>query len=105
MGSSVHTFYPIKGGHTCLKQEGAHNVVDGTNDALSLTVLRRSIGARHAQVCTMGEEERAGAGVIELPTIVALDGLHCGAKLGANIREKVSQSSEGVKFEAQSKHP
>jgi len=32
-------------------------------------------------MCAMGEEECAGAGVVELPTIVALDGLHDGTKV------------------------
>ena len=36
-------------------------------------------------MCAVGEEERAGAGVVELPTIVALDGLHGGTKLSTHI--------------------
>jgi len=40
MSGSVQAFDPISGGHTCLKQEGAHNIVDSANDALSSTGLR-----------------------------------------------------------------
>ena len=56
-------------------------------------------------MCAVGEEERAGAGVVELPTIVALDGFHGGTKLSMQIGEEVSQSSKGIKLEAQGGHP
>ena len=53
----------------------------------------------------MGEEECAGAGVVELPTIVALDGFHGGTKLSTHIGEEVSQSSKGVRLKAQGGRP
>ena len=53
----------------------------------------------------MGEEERAGASVVKLPTIVALDGLHGGTKLSMHIGEEVSQSSKGIRLEAQRERP
>ena len=56
-------------------------------------------------MCAMGEEECAGAGVVELPTIVALDGLHGGTKLSTHIGEEVSQSSKGIRLEAQRERP
>ena len=33
----------------------------------------------------MGEEERAGASVVKLPTVVALDSLHGGTELSTRI--------------------
>jgi hypothetical protein len=48
MDSSVQIFDPIGGGHSRLEQQGAHNIVEGVNDALSSTVLRRRVRAGHA---------------------------------------------------------
>jgi len=36
---------PVGGRQTCLEQERAKDVVGGTNNPLSSTVLRRSVGA------------------------------------------------------------
>jgi hypothetical protein len=47
-------------------------------------------------VNTVGEEERARGGVVELATIIALNGLHSSAKLGAYEGEEVSERREGV---------
>ena len=49
----------------------------------------------------VGQEERAGAGVIELFAVVALDCLDGDAKLGLHMSEKVSEGGirvrQGVK--------
>jgi hypothetical protein len=41
------------------KQERADDIGGGMNYALSFTVLRESVGARHPQAHAMGEEKRA----------------------------------------------
>ena len=46
-----------------------------------------------------------GAGVIELPTVVTLDNLHDGAKLGAHISKEISQSGKRVRLKAKGKRP
>ena len=51
----------------------------------------------------MGEEERAGRGVIELVAIVALNCLDRGIKLCAHIREKVRKDAKGIGLEASRK--
>jgi hypothetical protein len=47
----------------------------------------------------MGEEERAGRGVVKLAAIVALDGLDGGAKLCTCQSKKVGQRGEGLRLE------
>ena len=66
------------------------------NDALSITVLGRGVGARCAKVNTVGEEERAGGGVVKLPAVVALDALHSHAKLSVHEGKEMSERREGV---------
>ena len=46
----------------------------------------------------MGEEERAGAGVIKLAAIVALNCLDGGAILSRHMNKEVSQSRERVRL-------
>lgn len=43
-----------------MNQHGANDIVDRTNDMLSLTVLGGRVRARHTKVDVMGEEERVG---------------------------------------------
>ena len=53
----------------------------------------------------MGEEERAGGGVVKLPAVVALDGLHGHAKLSVHVGKEVSERRESVRFQLQRKSP
>ena len=80
-----------------LKQKRAHHVVNGTNDALRFTVLRRGAWAWHTEMDAMGEEEGAGVEVVKLATIIALDVLDGGAKLRTYIGEEVSNCRERVR--------
>ena len=66
------------------------------NDALSITVLGRGVGARRAKVNTVGEEERAGGGVVKLTVIIALNGLHSCAQLSVHKGKETSERREGV---------
>lgn len=80
----------LKGaGKASLKKEGAHNVVNGTKDALGFTVLGRHVGARHPHGDTVGEEEGAGRNVVELAAVVALDAANVGGELGFDIGKEV----------------
>ena len=53
----------------------------------------------------MSEEERAGARVIELFAIVALDCLHGAAELSRHIGKEMSERRESVRFQLQRKSP
>jgi hypothetical protein len=53
----------------------------------------------------MGHEERAGRGVVKLTTIVALDYLNGGAKLGACISEKIGQRLKRLRLETKRECP
>jgi hypothetical protein len=53
----------------------------------------------------MGEEERAGTGVIKLATVVALNSLNGGAELSTSIAKKIRQSRKGVRFQFQRECP
>ena len=99
VGGCLQSFDRVGGWKGGLKQKAAHNIVERTNEALSLTVLRRSVRTGHAEMHPMSEEERARAGVVELLAIVALDVLHCGAKLSSLVGKKVRERRKGVRFQ------
>lgn len=67
------------------------SIVEGADTALSFTVLLRGIRARHVEVDTMGEKERASGGVFKLMAIIALNTLNGDTKLCLDIRKKVRQ--------------
>ena len=48
----------------------------------------------------MGEEEHAGAGVIKLAAIVALNCLYGGTILGGHMSKEVSQRRKSVRLKA-----
>ena len=54
---------------------------------------------------TVGEEEGARAGVIELTSVVALDGFDHHAELCANIGEEVCQCGKSVRLNTERKRP
>ena len=100
VGGCLQSFDPVGGWKGGLKQKAAHNIVERTDEALSLTVLRRGVGTGHAEVYAVGEEERARAGVVELLAIVALNFFDGGAKLGSGIGDEVRQRTESVRLKA-----
>lgn len=53
----------------------------------------------------MGEEERAGAGVVKLATVVTLDVLDRGTELCSHIREKMRDSGKSVGLKTKRKRP
>ena len=67
---------------------------------LGFTFLWGGVGARHAEVSTVSEEECAGTKVVKLAVVIALDSLDGGAKLSRHVGKEISQSSVGVKLEA-----
>jgi hypothetical protein len=88
-----------------LEKKRAHGLVDSTNHALSLAVLRGGVRARHAQLDTVREEERTGGGVIKLTTIVTLDGLDSETELCGHPSEEVVNRRESIRLHTQGKSP
>lgn len=62
---------------------GANDIVDRVNVMFSLPIISRGVGTRHAKVDATSEEEGAGARVIKLTAIVALN-FDRGTKLCGN---------------------
>jgi hypothetical protein len=77
---------------------GAHDIVCGPNHALNLVVLWRSVQTRHTQLNTSGEKERARGVVIELTTVVTLDGLNGEAELSGHPGKEVKEGGESVRL-------
>ena len=75
-------------------QKDAHDVVCRANHPLSLAVLRRGIRTRHTQLNTSREEEGMGGGVIELTSVVALNGLNGEAELSGHPGKEVGKVSD-----------
>jgi len=102
---AVESLDPVGWRHGGLKQQGANNIIDGANNAFSFTILRRSVGAGHAEMNAAGEEECPGAGVVKLASVVTLDSFHrCGELCGGG-GDEPGKSAESVRFEAQRKSP
>jgi hypothetical protein len=55
VGGGVQALSPEASRKRGLKQKGAHGVIGGANHPLSLAILRRGIGAGHAQLNTVRE--------------------------------------------------
>jgi hypothetical protein len=100
IGSSAKSRSPEGGRNTSMKQEGANDIICGTNDAFSFAVLGGGVGAGHTEVYAMGEEEHAGARVIKLAAVVALDSLDGDTELSLNIGKEVRQGGESVRLES-----
>ena len=67
---------------------------------LAFTFLLGGVGARHAEVSTVSEEECAGTKVVKLTAVVALDCFDGGAEQGSHIGKEVSESRECVRLES-----
>jgi len=53
----------------------------------------------------VGEKERASRRIIKFTAVVALDALDGGAKLRANVSEKIGKSGKCLRFKAERKSP
>jgi hypothetical protein len=85
----VEPFYLVASRNRILKKQGAQHIIDGAEDALGFTILWRSVGTRHSQKYHFGGKECISGDIIELTTIVALDGFDGVAKLCGYISEKI----------------
>ena len=96
---------PVGGGHGGLKKQGANDIIYRTNNAFSFTILRRGVWTGHAKLDALHEEEIAGARVVKLLPVIALDSLDLGAKLGGRVGDEVGERAESVRFKTQRKSP
>lgn len=56
-----------------MEKKGTNNIVDGSNNAFSSTILGGGIGTGHAQVGAMGGEESVSVKVFKLAVVVTLN--------------------------------
>jgi hypothetical protein len=105
IGGGVQALSPEASGKRGLKQKGTHGVVGGANHPLSLAILGRGVWTRHAELNTVREKEGTGGGVIELTTIVTLDGLDGEAELCRHPSEEVENGRESVRLCTKRKSP
>ena len=83
-----------------MEQQRVNDIINGTNNALSFTILGRSVGTQHTKMNSMSKEECAGTRVVELAAVVALDRLDSGAILGGHMSKKVSECRKCVRLKA-----
>ena len=91
MGGSGKSISPIGGGHGSLEEQGASDIVDGTNHALGFAILLRGIGARHTERNTFSKKEGTRHRVVKLTTVVTLHGFDGTTKLSVHIGKKIGE--------------
>jgi hypothetical protein len=96
VGGSGESLSPVVSRKGGLKEQRAHDIIRYANHALSPTVLRGRVGARHTKVDTTGKKEVTGHIVIKLPPVVALDTLDGMTELSGDPSEEVRQGGKGV---------
>lgn len=67
--------------------------------------MGEGVKARHAKVNAVRRKELAGAEVVKLTAVVALNALNGDAKLSMNICKEVSEGGEGVRSQVQGERP
>jgi hypothetical protein len=85
----VKALSPVASLKGSLEQQGTHDIVGGTNHALSLAVLWGRVGTRHPKLDIVRKEEGASGGVVKLMSIVALNTPNGTTKLCGHISEKL----------------
>ena len=100
MGSCGESFHPERRRCRCLEQKGANNFISRANNAFNFTILGGGVGTGQGQVDSVGQEERAGAGVVKLFAVVALNRLDRSIELDMHISEEVSKSRIRVRLKA-----
>jgi hypothetical protein len=94
----VQSFSPITPRKGSLDKQSADDIVDGTNDTFSFTILWGCVWARHPELCAIRQEEDPGGRVVKLAPIVALDGFDLPVELIRHISKEIGQSGECVRF-------
>jgi hypothetical protein len=98
----VQGICPVAGRERRLEEKTADHIGGGANHAISPTVLGRGVGAQETQLDAMSEEG-AGGVVIELSTIITLQGTDRATKLGGDPGEEVWVGGECVELQPKGK--
>jgi hypothetical protein len=96
---------PIGRGKVCLKKEGANDIIESAKNTFSFTILLRGIGARHAEMDSVGEKEGTCGGVVKLTTVITLHAFNGAAKLSSNISKEMCNSGKRVGFKMKRESP
>jgi hypothetical protein len=99
MGSNIQGLYPLAHRKRCIKEEAIDHVIGGTDNPYGLAVLRGSVGAQESQLNAVGEKEGARGRVVELTTVVTLEGTNRVTELGGDPGEEVCEGVKGVRLE------
>jgi hypothetical protein len=75
-----------------------NDIVNGTNNTFGFTILWGHVGARHPQLGAFRQEEGPGGRVVKLMSVVVLYSFDSAVELRSNIRKKIGQYGEGVRF-------
>ena len=105
ISGGVKAFDPINRRKRGLKEQGPDNVINGAKSAFNTAILWGCVGARHSKGDTMGEEERAGGGVVELTSIIALHALDGATELSGDVREKIGEGGKSIGFKTKWERP
>jgi hypothetical protein len=91
---------PKGGWYTCVKEQGANDIVNGTNDAFSFAVLSGSVWTRHAKKNSVRCKKGSSTKIVKFTSIVVLESLNGNTKLGVDIGEEIRQGGKGVGLKA-----
>jgi hypothetical protein len=83
MGSNVFSLCPIADRKRPLKEEATYHVSGGANNLFGPTVLKGSVGAQESQ-CNIVEEKGVRGRVVELATVITLEGTNRTSELGGD---------------------
>jgi hypothetical protein len=103
VGDGVQSLCPVAGSERRLEEKATYHIGGGMNHAFSPSVLGRGVGARETQLNTIGEKERTGSVVVELATIVTLQGTDQATELGGYLGEEVCEGGECVRLQPKRK--
>jgi hypothetical protein len=96
MCGGVQGLCPVAGRERRLKKEATDHVGGGVNDVFGPVVLGRGVGVRETQLDAVGKEEGARGVVVELATIITLEGTDRATELGGDLGEEVGEGGECV---------
>lgn len=91
-----------------MKQKGSNAIIERAQDPFSFAVLRTSVWAGEAGVAEDSAvrcEQRSYSSVIELATIVSLQGKKRSLELGLNVRVKLNNDRQRFRLVLQRKGP
>jgi hypothetical protein len=94
----VQGLCPVAGRERPLEEKATNHISGGANHVFGPAVLGRGVGARETQLNAMSEKERTGDVVVELVTIVTLQGMDRATKLGGYPGKEVCEGGERVRL-------